>query len=108
MRLEDDIKKRRELEARIKKNIAKKGELDRKIAQHAASSKLGNFITTLRVGWNSYSFLFYIGGISALLGEAFGWAGWTSIIFTVLFFYCIGKFEQNVNKEREKRKKQLK
>jgi hypothetical protein len=70
----------------------------------AAASKTGKFIDAVRLGWNSYSFIFYIGGISAILGELFGWAGWLSTIITVLFFYYAGRLKEQVDLERKRRK----
>ncbi len=95
-----------ELEDRIHKRLAKKARIDRKLVRHAASSKPGHFIDTVRLGWNSFSFIFYIGGISAILGGVFGWAGWASTIVTVLFFYYTGKFKENVDKERKRREEE--
>lgn len=66
---------------------------------------MGRFIDTVRIGWNGYSFVFYIVSISAILGGVFGWAGWISVIFTILFFYVAGKFKEQVDLERERRNK---
>ncbi len=56
----------------------------------------------MRIGWSNYSFLFYIGGVSAVLGGMFGLAGWVSAPVTVIFFYYAGQFRRYV--ERESRK----
>ena len=72
------------------------------IARKAAISKRGEFIDYVREGWNSYSFIFYIGGVSAILGSLFGIAGWLSVIVTVAFFYYAGKFVHMVRSERER------
>ena len=66
-----------------------------------ASSRIANFVNTMRLGWNSYSFIFYIGGISAILVGMFGWAGWVSGIVTVLFFYYAGKFKEKVDVDKK-------
>ena len=63
-----------------------------------ASSKIANFINAVRLGWNSYSFIFYIGSISALLVGVFGGAGWISVVITILFFYYAGKFKEKEEK----------
>lgn len=75
------------------------------IAKRAAQSEKGKFIDDVRVGWNNYSFIFYIGGISAILGSLFGVAGWLSTILTVLFFYYMGKFKKHLDIERAKKLK---
>lgn len=75
------------------------------LAKKAASSEKVGFIDDVRVGWNNYSFIFYIGGISAILGGVFGVAGWLSTILTVGFFYYTGKFKKQVDKEKAKREK---
>lgn len=67
-----------------------------------ARSRLDTFIETVRFGWNNYSFIFYIGGISAILGGVFGWAGWASTIVTLLFFYYVGKFKKEVDEEQKR------
>ena len=72
------------------------------IVRKAAKSKRGEFIDYVRDGWNSYSFIFYIGGVSAILGSLFGIAGWLSVIVTVAFFYYAGKFVHMVRSERER------
>ncbi len=74
----------------------------RKIARRAASSKRGEFINYVRDGWNNYSFIFYIGGVSAILGSIFGIAGWLSIVVTVAFFYYAGRFVKAFKEEKEK------
>ena len=58
-----------ELEDRIHKRLAKKARIDRKLVRHAASSKPGHFIDTVRLGWNSFSFIFYIGGTDTIAGR---------------------------------------
>lgn len=39
------------------------------IVRKTAVSKKASFINDVRIGWNNYSFIFYIGGISAILGS---------------------------------------
>jgi hypothetical protein len=56
----------------------------------------------MRVGWSNYSFLFYIGGVSAVLGGMFGLAGWVSAPATLIFFYYAGQFRQHVLRESKK------
>lgn len=75
-------------------------------ARWMVHSKMGAFIETLRYGWNNYSFIFYIGGISAILGGLFGWAGWASTLLTLLFFYYAGKFKKEVDREKERMEKE--
>ncbi len=72
------------------------------IAHRTARSKKGEFVAYVRDGWNSYSFIFYIGGVSAILGSLFGIAGWLSVFVTVLFFYYAGRFTRELKLERER------
>lgn len=80
---------------------SKLGILER-VVDNYASSRISNFISAVRLGWNSYSFIFYIGGIAAILVGLFGWAGWISVALTILFFYFAGKFKENVDIDKEK------
>ncbi len=79
--------------------------ISEKLMARAAESKTGRFIDTIRTGWNSYSFIFYIGGISAILGSLFGIAGWLSIVVTIAFFYSAGRFRQRLDREKERRRR---
>ncbi len=78
------------------------------MARKAATAKPGEFLDLVRTGWNSYSFIFYIGGVSAILGSLFGIAGWLSVIVTVAFFYYAGRFVSELQKEKERLRKQKK
>ncbi len=69
-----------------------------------AHSKLERFLDVVRHGYNSYGFIFYIGGISAILGGVFGVAGWLSIIVTIVFLYYAGKFKTFAEKEKNSKK----
>lgn len=80
---------------------SKLGILER-VVDNYASSRISNFISAVRLGWNSYSFLFYIGSISALLVGYFGMAGWISVIITILFFYYAGRFNEKVGINKKK------
>ena len=79
--------------------------ISERLMDRAVESKTGRFIDTVRTGWNGYSFIFYIGGISAILGSLFGIAGWLSIVVTIAFFYYAGRFKQKLEREREKRRR---
>ena len=73
------------------------------LAKRAAKSKKDYyFIDYVRNGWNNYSFIFYIGSISVILGGMFGIAGWLSVFVTVYFFYTTGKFKHEMELERER------
>ena len=76
-----------------------------KLILRYSHSGIGRFIDTVRTGWNNYSFIFYIGGISAILGSLFGWAGWLSTIVTVGFFYLTGRMKKRMEEADERRKK---
>ena len=56
----------------------------------------------VRIGWANYSYLFFIGGVIALLASAFG--TWSAIapVVTVGFFYYAGKFHERVQAMRKK------
>ena len=80
-----------------------KQDVTDEVVEKYVESWLGRFVTDVRTGWNAYSFLFYIGGISALLGGVFGWVGGLSVVATLLFFYFAGRFTRRVEavKRRE-------
>lgn len=74
----------------------------RSLARNASRSTLGNALDSLRIGWSSYSFLLYIGSAAAILGGFFGFAGWISVVLTVVLFYYAGEFKKHVNIESKK------
>lgn len=76
-----------------------------KLIAKAINSKTTHFLDTVRTGWNSYSFIFYIGGISAILGGIFGLSGWLSIIVILFFFYFAGRLIQRLEAERSAARK---
>ena len=82
--------------------MGSKLDIKERFIDRYASSKISNFISAVRLGWNSYSFIFYIGSIAAILVGLFGWAGWASVIITILFFYFAGKFKEKVDIDKEK------
>jgi hypothetical protein len=81
------------------------GAIER-LVEKAVESRTSKFVETVRAGWNSYSFVFYIGGVSAILGSLFGVAGWLSIIITLAFFYYAGKFKMRYDETKARRAKQ--
>ena len=81
------------------------GAIER-LVEKAVESRTSKFVETVRAGWNSYSFVFYIGGVSAILGSLFGVAGWLSIIITLTFFYYAGKFKMRYDETKARRAKQ--
>lgn len=64
-----------------------------RVVDRYASSRISNFVSAVRLGWNSYSFIFYIGSIAAILVGIFGMAGWISVIVTILFFLLRRKIQ---------------
>ena len=78
------------------------------MAKKAARSRHNEFLEYVRAGWSNYSFVFYIGGVSAILGSLFGIAGWLSVIVTVAFFYYAGKFVDELQLEKKRLKRQRK
>ena len=70
-----------------------------------AKSRFHRVFDSIRVGWAQYNFIFYIGGVSALLGSVFGLAGWISTLFTLAFFYYAGEFEKHIARNSYKFKK---
>jgi hypothetical protein len=78
--------------------------VEERIVERYASSKISKFVSAVRLGWNSYSFIFYIGGISVILGGIYsGWTAVAAVIITVVFFYYAGRFKEAVDR-REKKK----
>ncbi len=80
------------------------GAIER-FVEKAVESRTSKFVETVRAGWNSYSFVFYIGGVSAILGSLFGVAGWLSIIITLAFFYYAGKFKMKYDEAKARKAK---
>ncbi len=73
-----------------------------RFAKRHMQSRFNHFIEMIRLGWNNYSFIFYIGSISAILGQFFGIAGAIATILTILFFYYAGRVSKVIEKERER------
>ena len=86
--------------------VSKRKRVGEKVVERYAASKMSRFISAIRLGWNSYNFIFYIGGISAILGGIFGWAGWVSAIATVAFFYFAGRFTEKVDLEHKRQEEE--
>jgi hypothetical protein len=74
----------------------------KKLAKNASRSTIGDILDSIRIGWNSYSFLLALGGASAILGSVFGVAGWASSALTVTAFYYAGEFRKQVKREAKK------
>lgn len=74
-----------------------------RLAERAVESRLHDAVETIRIGWNNYSFVFYITGVSAILAALFGIAAWLSVVVTLVFFYYIGRFRRRFDRERSKR-----
>ncbi len=75
-----------------------------KIIEKYTISRTERFIETMRLGWNAYNFIFYIGSIAAILGVLTGWIGVFYVIITMLFFYYAGKFKEKVELAKERNK----
>ncbi len=73
------------------------------LAKRSSETKANEFFENVKLGWNSYSFVFYIGGVAAILGTIFGIAGWLSIFVTLFFFYYAGKFRRQLDREMSKK-----
>lgn len=74
-----------------------------RFVERYASSRVSRFITAVRQGWNSYSFIFYIGSISAILGGVYnGWAAVVVVIITIAFFYFAGIFNEDVEQAKKR------
>jgi hypothetical protein len=63
--------------------------------------KLEEFLTMARYGYDKVSWMFVVVGSAALLTQAFGVTGLTSVIIAFIAFYVIGI----LHKEHMKRKK---
>ena len=81
-------------------------DLAERIARFGAHSHLGRKIDLIREGWNSYSFLFFIGGVATILGGILGLGAGIATVVTLVFFYYAGKFKRQVDEERERMKKE--
>ena len=75
-----------------------------RIIERYAASRIANFVDTMRMGWNAYNFIFYIGSIAAIFGMLIGWVGLFYVIITMLFFYFAGKFKEKVESARKRNK----
>lgn len=67
-----------------------------RLAQIILNSKSHNVIDAIRLGWNQYSFVFYIGSVAAILGSILGVVGIASIIVTLICFYYLGKLHMTM------------
>lgn len=70
----------------------------RGITSYEVQATLDRRVSLIKLGWDSYSFLFYIGGVSAILGKFFGIAGWCSVVSTLGFFYVAGSLRKHIEK----------
>ncbi len=77
-------------------------EIIRPLARKLAKSKYGHVIEHIRYGWNNYSFIFYIGSISAIVAGLVGVYGGAAVLITIAFFYYAGKFKRELDREKEK------
>ena len=78
--------------------------VEERIIERYAASRMANFVDTMRMGWNAYNFIFYIGSIAAIFGILVGWVGLFYVVVTMLFFYCAGKFKERVELARKQNK----
>ena len=42
--------------------------IEERLLERYAASRIANFVDTMRMGWNAYNFIFYIGSIAAIFG----------------------------------------
>ncbi len=54
-----------------------------------------NIVRTIKKGWDAWNWVFYIGGISTIIGGYFKLAGVASLIVALAFFYFMGKFHEH-------------
>ncbi|MDE1855739.1 MAG: hypothetical protein KGH49_00685 [Candidatus Micrarchaeota archaeon] len=73
-----------------------------KAAHVFAHSRTGRFFEYVKIGWDNFNYIFYIGGISAILGGLFGLAGGFAVLLTIIFFYLAGRFMKELKNERER------
>ena len=78
--------------------------IEERLLERYAASRIANFVDTMRMGWNAYNFIFYIGSIAAIFGILIGWVGFFYVIITMLFFYYAGKFKEGVESARKRNK----
>lgn len=76
--------------------------IEERIIERYTVSRIEKFLEAMRVGWNAYNFIFYIGSIAAILGVLTGWIGLFYVIITMLFFYYAGKFREKVESAKKR------
>ena len=72
-----------------------------KLAKYMHDHRLQKCIDTIRLGWNNYSFVFYIGSASAIIGTYLGVAGILALFVGMGFFYYAGKYHRLVEVYRK-------
>lgn len=75
-----------------------------RFANKFGDSKLGRIMSTIRTGWNAYNFIFYIGGVSAILSGIFGVASGIAALLTLVLFYYAGRVKMALDKEEERKR----
>ncbi|MDE1768779.1 MAG: hypothetical protein KGH64_03285 [Candidatus Micrarchaeota archaeon] len=61
-------------------------------AKFITSTRMHQILFEIRTGWNSYSFLFYISGISVITWAFLGLASsLAALVITFAIFYYLGK-----------------
>lgn len=59
-------------------------------------------LSILKQGYEKYSWVFNLLGLSALIGKLFGLAGTGAVILSVLIFYGVGHASNHLEKKEKK------
>ncbi len=73
-------------------------------AKQFHESSIHKIVRDIKKGWSEYNFLFYIGGISVILGNLMGFVGLTAMPVGLFFFWVAGRFSSQMGaiaKEKE-------
>ncbi|MEM4066545.1 MAG: hypothetical protein QXV17_06775 [Candidatus Micrarchaeaceae archaeon] len=64
--------------------------------------KLYNIHTDIKKGYTEYGIYFWIASLSTIIGAFVRLAGLAAFVFSLVFFFWMGKFHSHVEKEMAK------
>ncbi|MEM0201854.1 MAG: hypothetical protein QXR73_01620 [Candidatus Micrarchaeaceae archaeon] len=64
--------------------------------------KLYDIHTAIKKGYNEYGIYFWIGSLSAIIGGFVKLVGLAAFIFSLVFFFWMGKFHSHIEREMAK------
>ena len=71
-----------------------------KLAKHYSKTHLSKIVDDLRIGYNQYSFFFWIPSIVALLASLLGLDLLLAFPLTLAFFWFAGRFHKELESQR--------